>query len=371
MAEIVDSLFGPSPWQVQQARAAEQQKYAAQLSNMDNLQQAKFGIAQGAGQLAQAGAGMMGMVDPAVAQSQRREAVMASGGDLSTSAGLKAKAAQFAAAGDQQTAMKLVIAARAQEAKEQQMAVELRKQALGERKQDFQETEAFDLKKMQIEAVIRQADEKIADKRTSDAEKVAAQREKIQAYLILGQMANAMKQSGGGKAPMGYRYTPEGDLEPIPGGPADAKARAQAEAKATGSTDVDVAVSGLRDAYNRLEKGGGITTVKNAGVGNIPAAISSSGIGQMAGKVLGTANQSARNEIAMTRPALLAALMKATGMSAKQMDSNAELKLWIATATDPQLDVEANRKALDNIERKYLGSSGVSKPQGEWSIKKK
>ena len=127
MAEIVDSLFGPSPWQVQQARAAEQQKYAAQLAGMNNLQQAKFGIAQGAGQLAQAGAGMMGMVDPAVEQSQRREAVMASGGDLSTSAGLKAKAAQFAAAGDQQTAMKLVIAARNMEAQESKMKLEAAK----------------------------------------------------------------------------------------------------------------------------------------------------------------------------------------------------------------------------------------------------
>jgi hypothetical protein len=46
--------------------------------------------------------------------------------------------------------------------------------------------------------------------------------------------------------------------------------------------------------------------------------------------------------------------MKATGMSAKQMDSNAELKLWLATATDPTLDVESNRKALDNIEKKYI-----------------
>ena len=124
MAEnIVDSLFGPSPWQVQQARQAEQQKYAAQLAGMNNIQQAKFGIAQGAGQLAQAGAGMMGYVDPAVEQSQRREAVMASGGDLSTSAGLKAKAAQFAAAGDQQTAMKLVLAARQREAQEQDIAL--------------------------------------------------------------------------------------------------------------------------------------------------------------------------------------------------------------------------------------------------------
>lgn len=196
MAEnIVDSLFGPSPWQVQQARQAEQQKYAAQLAGMNNIQQAKFGIAQGAGQLAQAGAGMMGYVDPAVEQSQRREAVMASGGDLSTSAGLKAKAAQFAAAGDQQTAMKLVLAARAQEAKEQQMAVELRKQELAEKKQGFQEKEAFDLKKMQAEASIRQADERAADARLSAAERVAAQREATAARLELGKMMVAMKQS--------------------------------------------------------------------------------------------------------------------------------------------------------------------------------
>ena len=81
-------------------------------------------------------------------------------------------------------------------------------------------------------------------------------------------------------------------------------------------------------------------------------------MGQAFGKAFGTKNQSARNDIAMSRPALLAALMKATGMSAKQMDSNAELKLWLSTATDPTLDVEANRRALDNIERKFLSGDG-------------
>ena len=59
----------------------------------------------------------------------------------------------------------------------------------------------------------------------------------------------------------------------------------------------------------------------------------------------------------MTRPALLAALMKATGMSAKQMDSNAELKLWMRTATDPTLDIQSNRAALSKIEQKYLRGS--------------
>lgn len=164
-------------------------------------------------------------------------------------------------------------------------------------------------------------------------------------------------------APPGYRFTPNGDLEAIPGGPADLKAQADAQKKASGADDVDLALGTLRDSYDRLEKGGGITSTKNGPLANVLPSIASSGAGQAAGKLFGTENQSARNDIAMTRPALLGALMKATGMSAKQMDSNAELKLWLATATDPTLDVESNRRALANIERKYLGATKGSSPE--------
>jgi hypothetical protein len=165
-----------------------------------------------------------------------------------------------------------------------------------------------------------------------------------------------------GKVPSGFRVTADGNLEAIPGGPADAKKQAQDQLKIAGVTDVDLAIGTLRDAYDRLEKGGGITSTQKGGLSNIGAASSSSSVGQAVGKALGTQNQSARNDIAMTRPALLAALMKATGMSAKQMDSNAELKLWLATATDPTLDVESNRRALDNIEKKYMPKDGPQKP---------
>lgn len=156
------------------------------------------------------------------------------------------------------------------------------------------------------------------------------------------------------KVPMGYRKLPNGNLEAIPGGPADLKATAEATKKAEGTVAVDTSLATLRDAYNRLEAGGGITSTENGPLDNAGASIASSGIGQATGKLFGTKNQSARNDIAMARPGLLAALMKATGMNSKQMDSNAELKLWLATATDPTLDVESNRKALDNIERKYI-----------------
>lgn len=195
MAETLDGLFGPSAYDVEQARNKQALDYAAQVAAMNNLQQAKLGIGQGAAGITRGAAGMFGLVDPKVEQAKMREGVMGMGGDLSTSAGLKAKAAQFAAAGDQVTAMKLLMAARAQEAKEQAMAVELRKQDLAERKQTDVETEGRALKRMQIEAVIRQADERIADKRTSEAERIAAMREKTQAYLMLGQIENAIKQS--------------------------------------------------------------------------------------------------------------------------------------------------------------------------------
>lgn len=170
------------------------------------------------------------------------------------------------------------------------------------------------------------------------------------------------------KVPMGYRMKPDGSMEAIPGGPADLKAQATSQRQADGATDVDVAISSLRDAYDRLEKGGGITSTQKDPLSNLSASASSSALGQGIGKMFGTQNQSARNDIAMGRPALLAALMKATGMSAKQMDSNAELKLWLTTATDPTLDVESNRRALANIEKKYL-KNGSQADSGRTVVK--
>ena len=184
----------------------------------------------------------------------------------------------------------------------------------------------------------------LMQKRQMDLETERLQQKKMQQEL-----------SNAGRAPVGYRYTADGNgMEVIPGGPADLKAQALDANKAAGAADVDLAVGTLRDAYDRLDQGGGITNTNKGTLDNIVAGASSSAPGQMVGKMLGTKNQSARNEIEMTRPALLAALMKATGMSAKQMDSNAELKLWMRTATDPTLDVQANRAALSKIEQKYL-----------------
>ena len=50
-------------------------------------------------------------------------------------------------------------------------------------------------------------------------------------------------------------------------------------------------------------------------------------------------------------------------MSAKQMDSNAELKMYLAAATDPSLDYESNINALKQLERLF-GTPAENQGQG-------
>jgi len=120
---LVAGLFGLTPYQIEQQRNQQAQDYAEKIASMDGFQAAKFGIGQGAAGLTRAIGGMMGMVDPMEQEAQQQQAIMGSGGDMTTAAGLKAKAAQFAAAGDQATALKLIMLARKQE--EEQAKIEL------------------------------------------------------------------------------------------------------------------------------------------------------------------------------------------------------------------------------------------------------
>ena len=167
---------------------------------------------------------------------------------------------------------------------------------------------------------------------------------------------------GDNKPPSGYRQTADGNLEAIPGGPADVKAHAAQSKLDAGRQTVNDLVMGLRDHYDQLDKQGGITNPDKGAMTNLTAGIGSSGPGQAVGRLFGTQTQSIRNTIAQQRPLLLNAIKEATGMSAKQMDSNAEMKMYLAAATDPTLDVKANRAALDMLDKLY-GLSGQTSAQ--------
>jgi hypothetical protein len=164
---------------------------------------------------------------------------------------------------------------------------------------------------------------------------------------------------GQGKIPAGYRLLSDGSLETIPGGPADAKTKV-AEA---GQSTVDSLAATLNGYYDKLSQGGGIVS-SNKRIGtNLGSSVQSSGLGQFVGGAVGTENQTTRQNILNARPLLLQAIMKATGMSAKQMDSNQELKLYLSAATDPSKSLESNKEALDNLVRLY-GVGGEATPGG-------
>lgn len=124
MAEVIDSLFGPTPFQINQAQNAALGQAADKYAAQDPFARATGQLYRAGGMLAGPVAEQFGMVNPAIEEARRRQAVMASGGDLSTSAGLKAKAAEFQQAGDQATAMKLLMVARKQEQEEAKIRLE-------------------------------------------------------------------------------------------------------------------------------------------------------------------------------------------------------------------------------------------------------
>jgi hypothetical protein len=76
---------------------------------------------------------------------------------------------------------------------------------------------------------------------------------------------------------------------------------------------------------------------------------------------VGTEAQVKRDRINSIRPALMQSLAKATGMGAKQLDSNADVKLFMQTVTDPTASYEANQAAVAGLER-FLEM--YAKPEG-------
>lgn len=107
MGEIVQSLFGPSPDEIrmQQMQAMDAQSRA--FAQMTPQERATYGISQGAGMLGGQLAESMGMVNPAMQQAQQRQQAMV-GGNVGSSAGLRAAAERMRQMGDLQRSYMLI-----------------------------------------------------------------------------------------------------------------------------------------------------------------------------------------------------------------------------------------------------------------------
>ena len=155
MAQEMTGLFGPSPYEVQQARNQQMNTSAENFAQMNATQRGVMGMYQGGAGLAGIGAGMMGMVDPAVEQAKRTEQIMGQGNeDMSSSAGWFAKAKKMLEAGDQRTAAMWLLKANQLKKQEDAESHANKKDDLAERR--FKEAEL---------AKIADKKQEVADKR--------------------------------------------------------------------------------------------------------------------------------------------------------------------------------------------------------------
>lgn len=160
------------------------------------------------------------------------------------------------------------------------------------------------------------------------------------------------------KAPPGYRYTPAGDLEAIPGGPAATKQAEATEKKEGGKAQATDILDTLEGAYEELNRRKAIPSQQRGAVTNILASLGATQAGQTAGRALGTPEQTERDVIASARNQLFAAVKNATGLSAQNLNSNVEFTTWMNSLTDPSKSIESNKKILENM-RRFIASGGT------------
>jgi len=107
----------------------------------------------------------------------------------------------------------------------------------------------------------------------------------------------------------------------------------------------------LKKIYGDLDKMGAMVNPKKGTGANIVARGRASIAGQLLEGAAGTQAQTLRDRINSIRPGLMQSLAKATGMTGKQLDSNADVKLFMATVTDPTKSYQANLAAINGLER--------------------
>lgn len=130
-----------------------------------------------------------------------------------------------------------------------------------------------------------------------------------------------------------------------------------------GKAQMRPSIEKMASLYNELEQAGAAVSTKQDWTKNLGASLAGSTAGQYLGKKIGSAEQSIRNKINNQIPAIINDIRQTTGMSAKAMDSNAELQFYLKQLGDQDADIESRRDALRTIQEKYLGK-GEAKASG-------
>lgn len=393
---IVGGLFGMTPESLQAQRNAQLEQQASNFVNNYGDQGAMFGYKLGA-TLGRGIGGMLGAQDPEMQRVQQRQQMM-QGIDMNDPQSLL-KAAQAAnAAGDTQAAQALY----GEYQKAAQAGATLRKTEAQAAQEQFtlgrqQRLEAAlaalppgatDQDKMDIITRFGGADKllTVIQGKQNLAEQIAARKEAadqaIQARKDTALQAHldrmeALRQQGATQFQInaaniqGRRDIAELTASLKPPSPAVLKAQADADARVAGQEGLQDTVETARTLISDLSKSEGMTGTSRSSLANLFTSLTTTGVGQAAGRMVGTATQSKRDELASVRLQLLNAIKQSTGMSSQQLNSNVELKTWLDSLGSAGMTKETNEAILNNIENSYLKKKPSMAPAGEWGIVKK
>lgn len=130
-----------------------------------------------------------------------------------------------------------------------------------------------------------------------------------------------------------------------------------------GKTQLADDLENLRSSFLQLDKLRAIPSTQRGAVSNITAGTAATGLGQAAGRLVGTEAQVEREVINSARSRLVNSIKNATGMSAQQLNSNMELQTMLKSISDPGQPIEAALRIIDDIENAYVKGAGMSKKQ--------
>jgi hypothetical protein len=105
--------------------------------------------------------------------------------------------------------------------------------------------------------------------------------------------------------------------------------------------------------YDSLQSTGDMVSIDNSPIKNVKNYLASTDIGQVAGGALGTEAQSTRDKVNNLLPQLMLDIKNATGMSAKQLDSDKDVQFIRQSLTNPKVEYSAVKAALQNLKNKY------------------
>ncbi len=376
---IVGGLFGMTPESLQAQRNAQLEQQASNFVNNYGDQGAMLGYKLGA-TLGRGIGGMMGVQDPEMMRIRQRQQML-QGLDMNDPQSLM-KAAQAAnQAGDTAAAQELY--AKAQQAAQAQATLgKTQAQAAQEqfnlnRQQRLESALAAlppgstDQDKMDVITRFGGADklltvlqgkqnidQQIEARREAATQAIEARKEAARQSTLdrleLARVNGANQAQLAEIARQGRLDIARLTAELRPPSPAVLKAQADADARAAGQEVLGNTIDTAKTLITDLSKAEGMTGTSRSALANLFTSLSTTGVGQTAGRMVGTTTQSKRDELSSVRLQLLNAIKEATGTSSQQLNSNVELQTWLASLGSAGMTKEANEAILSNLENSYL-----------------